>query len=88
MNVDVHHLAAAYAMDALGDDERDVFEAHYPFCDTCASDVADFRETLDVLGELTRSRPRPALRSEVLEAVARTSQCRPDRRGRSRWRTR
>ena len=44
-DIDVHHLAAAYALDALDRHEREAFEAHYDKCDVCRSDVMEFRET-------------------------------------------
>ena len=47
---DLHHLAAAYALDALDADERRRYEAHYPRCDICAGEVAEFRETAADLG--------------------------------------
>ena len=34
-DIDIHHLAAAYALDALDSHERAAFEAHYPAA-TCA----------------------------------------------------
>lgn len=45
-DIDVHHLAAAYALDALDDRERSAFEAHYGACEVCGTDVVEFRQTL------------------------------------------
>ena len=45
--IDVHHLAAAYALDALDDRERMAFEGHYGSCEVCHTDVQ----------ELSRIRP-------------------------------
>ena len=41
MNADLHHLAAAYALDALDDIERHEFERHYPTCDICSGEVEE-----------------------------------------------
>jgi anti-sigma factor RsiW len=37
--IDIHQLAAAYALDALDDRERAEFEAHYPTCPVCRPEV-------------------------------------------------
>ena len=44
--IDIHQLAAAYALDAVDERERAEFEAHYPTCPVCRPEVAGFRETL------------------------------------------
>ena len=50
-DIDIHHLAAAYALDALDARERAAFEAHYPSCEVCRADVLEFRSTLAVVAE-------------------------------------
>ena len=45
-DIDIHQLAAAYALDAVDERERAEFEAHYPTCPICRPEVAGFRETL------------------------------------------
>ena len=45
-DIDIHHLSAAYALDALDERERVAFEAHYPSCEVCRGDVQAFRATL------------------------------------------
>lgn len=76
-NLDLHHLAAAYALDALEIDERVAFEAHYHDCDVCTGDVVNFRATLAALGDLSASAPPAELRARVLLQVAQTRQLSP-----------
>lgn len=74
MSDDLHHLAAAYALDALEPDERARFEAHLASCTDCAQDVADFHATAGDLAASASTEPPPALRERVLAEVATTSQ--------------
>ncbi|MEQ1872607.1 MAG: anti-sigma factor [Ilumatobacteraceae bacterium] len=75
--LDRHHLAAAYALDALEPDERIAFEAHYHDCHVCSHDVRDFRSTLAAIGELSVTTPPADLKARVLEQVAATRQLSP-----------
>ena len=74
---DLHHLAAAYALDALDADERRRFEAHYPTCAICTQEVAEFRETAANLAEAAAVAPPPDLKARVLAEVGRTQQLPP-----------
>jgi anti-sigma-K factor RskA len=77
MNEDVHALAAAYSLDALDPDERRRFEAHYPDCETCRTEVREFRETAAHLG-VTDPAPLPGdLKARVMAEVGRTRQLPP-----------
>lgn len=38
-DIDVHHLAAAYALDALDERECVAFEAHYGASEVCRTDI-------------------------------------------------
>jgi anti-sigma-K factor RskA len=76
-DIDIHHLAAAYALDALDARERAAFEAHYPSCDVCRADVLDFRSTLAVVAEAEAMAPPPELRRRVLDEIAQTRQLSP-----------
>jgi anti-sigma-K factor RskA len=76
-DIDIHHLAAAYALDALDSRERAVFEAHYPSCDVCHADVLDFRSTLAVVAEAEAIAPPADLRRRVLDEIAQTRQLSP-----------
>ena len=74
---DIHRLAAAYALDALDANERSGFEAHYPSCADCRSEVLDFRETASQLAEVAAVQPRATMRSDVLSAISQTRQLAP-----------
>lgn len=76
-DLDLHHLAAAYALDALDADERIAFEAHYHDCHVCSHDVRDFRSTLAAIGELSVTTPPADMKARVLEQVAATRQLSP-----------
>ena len=73
-NLDLHHLAAAYALDALDADERIAFEAHYHDCHVCSHDVGDFRATLAAMGEPSVTAPPADLKARVMQQVAETRQ--------------
>jgi anti-sigma-K factor RskA len=91
-DIDVHHLAAAYSLDALEPVERDAFLAHHESCDVCRADVAAFHDALAVVADAERVAPPSALRDRVLAEVARTRQVSPvvvplARRARRTWAT-
>jgi len=75
--LDLHHLAAAYALNALDADERIAFEAHYHDCPVCSLDVGDFRATVAALGELSITAPSADVKARVLQQVATTRQLSP-----------
>ncbi|NOX31680.1 MAG: anti-sigma factor [Actinobacteria bacterium] len=77
MTNDLHHLAAAYALDALDDTERDDFETHYPTCSICSQEVADFHVTASVLAGSAASDAPEHLRTGVLTAIAEVRQVAP-----------
>ncbi|MDA3038248.1 MAG: anti-sigma factor [Actinomycetota bacterium] len=77
MTSELHHLAGAYALDALEDSERVAFEQHLASCDSCAVEVADFRATAAMLAEGVATAPPPHLKSKVMAEVARTRQVPP-----------
>ena len=76
-DIDIHHLAAAYALDALDSHERAAFEAHYPSCEVCRADVLEFRSTLAVVAEAEAVPPPPDLKRRVMEEIAQTRQLSP-----------
>jgi anti-sigma-K factor RskA len=74
---EIHHLGAAYALDALDDSERRAFEAHFASCEICRQDVREFRDTAAELGALTAA-PAPAdLKARVMAEIAVTRQLSP-----------
>lgn len=76
-DIDVHHLAAAYALDALDDRERAAFEAHYGSCEVCRTDVHEFRHTLTQVADSLVAPPPMSLKEKVMAEVATTRQLSP-----------
>ncbi|WP_134772106.1 anti-sigma factor [Ornithinimicrobium flavum] len=67
---DLHDLAAAYAVDAVDDEEREAFAAHLPSCESCRQEVAQLTDAAATLSEGLEVPPPPELRDRVLGAVA------------------
>jgi anti-sigma-K factor RskA len=76
-DVDVHHLAAAYALDALDDRERVAFEGHYGSCEVCHADVQEMRATLTQVASSLAVAPPMSLKDRVMAEVAVTRQLSP-----------
>ncbi|MCB0954605.1 MAG: anti-sigma factor [Ilumatobacter sp.] len=76
-DVDIHHLAAAYVLDALDPRERDGFEAHYGACDVCRDDVVAFRRTMAQVAAAVSAPPPAAVKSRVMAEIATTRQLSP-----------
>ena len=76
-NNDIHHLAAAYALDALDARERTAFEAHYPSCEVCRADVLDFRATLADVAAAEPIAPPLDMKARVMQQVGQTRQLSP-----------
>jgi anti-sigma-K factor RskA len=70
MTDELNSLAGAYALDALDDDERAVFEEHLADCPACTEEVRGLRNAAAELSHLTEAGPPPELRAAVLGAVA------------------
>jgi anti-sigma-K factor RskA len=65
-----HDLSAAYALDALDNDERRRFEAHLADCPRCREDLDSFRTTAAALAVAEpASEPPPELRGRILDAA-------------------
>lgn len=94
---DLHTLTGAYAVDALPDGERELFEAHLAVCAACAQEVQELQATAARLGAISVSRPPAGLRTRVLAEIDGVRQERPEpqadrsgdelaaRRGLPRW---
>ena len=76
-DIEIHHLGAAYALDALDERERAAFEAHFATCEICRTDVREFRATAAELGAVTATPPPADLRARVLAEIATTRQLSP-----------
>jgi anti-sigma-K factor RskA len=89
---DIHTLGGAYALDAVDDLERAAFDRHLAECETCAVEVAEYRETVTRLADGAWSVPPPRMREQVLTRAAATPQLPPHGHRRvatspvSRWR--
>jgi len=66
----IHDLSAAYALDALDDDERRAYEDHLAGCERCREEVAAFSATAEMLGYAAPPvDPPPMLRDRILVAA-------------------
>ena len=74
MSPDLHHLSGAYAVDALDEGERALFEQHLSWCAECRAEVAELSATAHSVSALTEETPPPSLRAAVLSGI---SQVRP-----------
>jgi hypothetical protein len=76
---DLHSLAGAYALDALGSPaERDRFDRHLSRCPPCAAEVRGFREVATAMAFAVTAEAPAGLRPQVLAAAARTRQLPPE----------
>jgi anti-sigma-K factor RskA len=70
MSSDPHDLLAAYALDALDDDERERFERHLPDCAECTAQLAVLREPVAALAYAAEGPvPRKELRDRIIEGA-------------------
>jgi anti-sigma-K factor RskA len=69
MSPDLHHLSGAYAVDALDDAERAVFEEHLTGCPDCRAEVAELTAAAQSLAALSEDNPPPTLRASVLSGI-------------------
>lgn len=70
MSSDPHDLLAAYALDALDDDERERFERHLPDCAECTEQLALLREPVKALAYAAEGPvPPKELRDRIIEGA-------------------
>lgn len=69
MSEDIHALSGAYAVDALDEAERAVFEKHLAVCETCRTEVDELQETAALLADTVAVTPPPEMRDRVLEQI-------------------
>jgi anti-sigma-K factor RskA len=63
----VHELTAAYALDALDENERRTFEQHLSGCARCREELADLSQTAALLAHgAPAATPPPVLRERIL----------------------
>jgi anti-sigma-K factor RskA len=69
--MDLHDLTAAYALDALDDDEVEAYERHLSQCETCRAELAELNESAAALAFGAVAPAPPArLRAAILESAA------------------
>jgi anti-sigma-K factor RskA len=67
---DLHELVAAYALNALDDDDRAAFEEHLAGCPQCTAQLAELRDAAAALAYVPDTvAPPAALRSRILETA-------------------
>ncbi|MBW3619395.1 MAG: anti-sigma factor [Actinobacteria bacterium] len=74
---DIHTLTGAYAVDALEEDERQLFELHIRECDACAQEIAEFHATAAAVGDAAHEPPPPSMKAAVLAEIDTVRQERP-----------
>ena len=77
MRAEIHSLVGAYALDAVDDLERAVFDGHLRGCEPCRDEVAGLREATARLAGGAWSVPPPSFKPGVLAEVATTRQVAP-----------
>jgi anti-sigma-K factor RskA len=77
MTPDVHTLAGGYALNALPDEEDEMFRQHLAVCPACQSEVGEFRATAARLGAAAAAEVPATLKAAVLQQVHVTRQLRP-----------
>jgi anti-sigma-K factor RskA len=66
----LHDLVAAYALDALDDEDRQAFDEHLETCERCREDVLTLAEAATALAYAPEGPvPPEALRGRIIEAV-------------------
>jgi anti-sigma-K factor RskA len=69
--MDVHELTAAYALDALDEEERESYEKHLAQCERCRHELASLGQTAVALAWAVPAPPPAArLRGRILDAAA------------------
>lgn len=66
---EIHALSGAYAVDALDDHERELFEQHLADCADCRAEVDSLREAAATLTSAEPVAPPPSLRAAVLAGI-------------------
>lgn len=66
---DIHALSGAYAVDALDEHERLLFEQHLAECDDCRDEVDSLREAAATLPAATPTAPPASVREAVLAGI-------------------
>jgi anti-sigma-K factor RskA len=74
----MHTLAGAFAVDAVSEHERALFQRHLEQCESCALEVRELRATAARLGAAVAEEPPPELKARVLAEIRVTRQQPPN----------
>ncbi|MGW3313718.1 anti-sigma factor [Streptomyces sp. NPDC001073] len=74
---DLHLLTGAYALRALSDEEREVFERHLAGCEACAQETAELSATAARLGLAVSVETDREMRGRVLHRITTVRQATP-----------
>lgn len=67
---ELHTLTGAYALHALPEGERELFEGHLAVCEACAQEVAELTATAERLGLAVAESPPAEMKERVLTRIA------------------
>jgi Anti-sigma-K factor rskA len=67
---DIHGLSGAYAVDAVDDVERSLFEAHLADCSQCQIEVASLRAAASEMTLVSQAAPPASLRASILRDIS------------------
>lgn len=73
----VHVLTGAYALNAVGDDERETIERHIGDCAACAEEVRELTATAARLGTAVAAAPPPEMKPQVITWIKSVRQLPP-----------
>lgn len=76
-DTDLHTLTGAYALHALSDEERALFERHLHACPSCADEITEFTATAAKLAAAVAVTPSPAMKQQVQQRVTTVRQVAP-----------
>jgi anti-sigma-K factor RskA len=74
MRADIHTLTGAYVVDALPEDEQQLFEEHLEECDACRQEVGELLVTAANIGSSLSEPPPASLRDAVMAEIDQTRQ--------------
>ena len=78
MTADIHTLTGAYALYALPDDERRMFERHLDACDACSQEVREFVATTARLATGVPIQPSREFHDRLMTHIATVRQLPPE----------
>ena len=77
MSSELHNLTGVYAVDAMTEAERHVFEEHLPACGMCTVEVREFQATAARLAEAVAQPPPEQVKTRLLASIDRVRQVPP-----------